>query len=159
MFTFLSTLIVWEYECQLQNKLVSSSFKWVVKYILFLDKLKGEGRLFWNGEKHLSHVGSEYCYYDKSVHHPISTRGNREHPANFQNKSVSSPLNWVSGFFLFLSKLKGRGKPFLRCARIGTALLDSPQEYLVVIRDEKVSPSVKFEITLTLLCFFMPPYK
>ena len=91
--------------------------------------------------------------YYKIVHHPIPTRGNKEHPANFQNKSVSSPLNWVSRFFLFLPKLKGRGKPFLRCTRMGTTLLDSPQEYLVVTRDEKVSPSVKFEITLTLLCF------
>ena len=29
----------------------------------------------------------------KSVHHPIPTRENREHPGNFQNKSVSSPFN------------------------------------------------------------------
>ena len=31
------------------------------------------------------------CY--KSVYHPIPTRGNREHPENFQNKSVNSPFN------------------------------------------------------------------
>ena len=31
--------------------------------------------------------------YYKSVHHPISTRENREHPGNFQNKSVSSAFN------------------------------------------------------------------
>ena len=31
------------------------------------------------------------CY--KSVHHPIPTRENREHPGNFQNKSVSSAFN------------------------------------------------------------------
>ena len=30
---------------------------------------------------------------NKSVHHSIPTRGNREHPGNFQNKSVSSPFN------------------------------------------------------------------
>ena len=29
----------------------------------------------------------------KSVHHPITTRGNREHPGNFQNKSVSPPFS------------------------------------------------------------------
>ena len=28
--------------------------------------------------------------YYKSVHHPIPPRENREHPGNFQNKSVSS---------------------------------------------------------------------
>ena len=31
--------------------------------------------------------------YYKSVHHPIPTRGNKEHPRNFQNKSVSSPFS------------------------------------------------------------------
>ena len=31
--------------------------------------------------------------YNKSVHHPIPTRGNKEHLGNFQNKSVSSPFN------------------------------------------------------------------
>ena len=31
------------------------------------------------------------CY--KSVHHPFTIRGNREHPGNFENKSVSSPFN------------------------------------------------------------------
>ena len=31
--------------------------------------------------------------YYKSVHHPIPTRENREHPGNFQNKSVSSAFN------------------------------------------------------------------
>ena len=29
----------------------------------------------------------------KSVHQPIPTRENREHPGNFQNKSVSSAIN------------------------------------------------------------------
>ena len=36
--------------------------------------------------------GGNVSYY-KSVHHPIPTRGNREHPGNFQNKSVSSPFS------------------------------------------------------------------
>ena len=31
--------------------------------------------------------------YYKSVHHPIPTSENREHPGNFQNKSVSSAFN------------------------------------------------------------------
>ena len=35
----------------LWKKLVSSSFKWVPKYILFLVKLKGQGKLF-EMEKH-----------------------------------------------------------------------------------------------------------
>ena len=31
----------------------------------------------------------------KSVHQPIPSRENREHPGNFQNKSVSFAFNWV----------------------------------------------------------------
>ena len=95
--------------------------------------------------------------YYKSVHHHIPTRENREHPGNYQNKSVSSPFNWVSRYILFLAKLKGRGRPFLEGARRGITLWDYPQEHLVVIRDEKVSPFVKFEIILPLLCFLLDP--
>ena len=91
--------------------------------------------------------------YYKSVHHPTPTRENREHPGNFQNKSVSSAFNWVSRYILFLAKLKGRGRPFLEGLRKGATLWDYPQKHLVVIRDEKVSPFVKFEIILLLLCF------
>ena len=74
---------------------------------------------------------------------------------NFQNKSVSSSFSWVSRYILFLPKLKGRGRLFSRGARRETALWDYPQEYLVVIRDEKVSLFVKFEIILPLLCFLL----
>ena len=59
--------------------------------------------------------------YYKSVHHPIPTRGNREHTGDFQNKSVSSRFN-VSRYILFLAKLKGRGRPFLEGAKRGAIL-------------------------------------
>ena len=36
--------------------------------------------------------GGNVNYY-KSVHHPIPTCENKEHPGNFQRKSVSSPFN------------------------------------------------------------------
>ena len=100
--------------------------------------------------------GGNVNYY-KSVHHPIPTRENREYLGNFQNKSVSSAFNWVSRYILFLVKLKGRGRPFLKGARRGTTLWYYPQQYLVVIRDEKVSvsPFVKFEKILLLLCFLL----
>ena len=53
--------------------------------------------------------------YYKSVQHPIPTLpgGNREHPGNFQNKSVNSLFNWASRYILFLPKLKGKERPFL----------------------------------------------
>ena len=100
--------------------------------------------------------GGNVNYY-KSVHHPIPTRENREHPGNFQNKSVSSAFNWVSRYILFLTKLKGRARSFLEGSREGATLWDYPQEHLVVIRDEKVSPFVKFEKILPLLCFLLDP--
>ena len=105
----------------------------------------------------LSLWGWDNVNYYKRAHHPIPTQGNREHPGNFQNKSVSFPFNWASRYILFLPKLRGRGRLFLRGARRGTALWYYPQEYLVVIRDEKVSPFVKFEIILPLLCFLLDP--
>ena len=86
-----------------------------------------------------------------------SACGNRKHPGNFQNKLVSSPFNWVSRYILFLAKLKRRRRAFFEGARRGITLWDYPQEHLVVIRDEKVSPFVKFEIILPLLCFLLDP--
>ena len=87
------------------------------------------------------------------IHH-----GNREHPGNFQNKSVSSPFYLVSRYILFLVKLKRRGRPFLEGARRGAALWDYPQEHLVVIiKDGKFCPFVKFEIILPLLCCLLEP--
>ena len=93
--------------------------------------------------------------YYKSVHHPIPTRENRKHPGNFQNKSVNSAFNWVCRYILFLAKLKGRGRPFLEGPRRGVTLWDYTQEHLVVIKYEKVSSFVKFEIILPLLCFLL----
>ena len=55
--------------------------------ILFLAKLKEKKGLF-AMEKHRL-----ICYNWGCVHHPIPTRENREHPGNFQNKSLSSAFN------------------------------------------------------------------
>ena len=45
----------------------------------------------------LSYIQSLTCRgnsnYYQSVHDPIPTCGNKEHPGNFQNESVSSPFN------------------------------------------------------------------
>ena len=123
------------------------------KHILLLAKLKGEGRPFSSGQASPTCWGNVTCY--KSVHYFFPTWGNREHPGNFQNKSVSFPFNWVSRYILFLAKLKGKGKPFLEGERKGRTLWDYPQGNLVVIRDEKVFPFVKFEIILPLLWFLL----
>ena len=87
---------------------------------------------------------------------------NREHPGNFQNKSVTSPFNRVSRYILFSAKLKGRGRHSVWCKEGDNILrfthsTSLPQEHLVVIRDQKVCPFVKFEIILPLLCFLLDP--
>ena len=67
---------------------------------------------------------------NKSVHHSIPTRGNREHPGNFQNKSVSSLFNLVSRYILFLAKLKGRRRPFSKGARRAGHIVRLPSRAL-----------------------------
>ena len=39
-----------EYSGSFQNKSVSSSFKWLLNYILFLTKRKGQRKHFWSGK-------------------------------------------------------------------------------------------------------------
>ena len=58
----------------------------------------------------LSLTCGDNAKYYKSVHHPISSPDNKEHPANFQNKSVSSAFSLVSKYILFLAKLNGARK-------------------------------------------------
>ena len=63
-----------------------------------------------------------------------------------------------------MAKLKERGRPFLEIAKKGGGggggggtFLDYLQEHMAVIRDEKFSPFVKFEIILPLFCFLLDP--
>ena len=102
-----------EYLDNFQNKLLGSSSKWVPKYLYSVPgQTEGRSKTFLEWKSiDLSHELSLTCggnvNYYKSVHQPIPTRENWEHPGNFQNKSVRSALNWVSRYILFLAKLKG----------------------------------------------------
>ena len=122
------------------------------KYILFLAQLKGEGRPFWNGKaenyplNHLLYVEVMLTIMKVFIILFLLVRiGN------------ILPIFKMSSYILFLVKLKGRGRSFLKGARRGTTLWDYPQEHLVVIRDEKISPFAKFEIRLSLFCFLLDP--
>ena len=84
----------------------------------------------------------------------IPTQGIKEHPGNFQNKSVSSPFNLVSRYILFLPKLKGRGRPFLRDDHI---MRLSPRVLVGCHERRKVSPFLKLETILPLFCFLLDP--
>ena len=55
----------------------------------------------------------------------------------------------------FLNKLKGKGRPFFEGPKKGAALWDYSQEHIVVIREEKISPFVKFEVILHLRYFLL----
>ena len=59
--------------------------------------------------------------------------------------------------YSLLAQTEGERKAFLEGSKKGAALGDYPREYLVVIRDEKLSPFVKFEIILLLFCFLLDP--
>ena len=65
--------------------------------------------------------------------------------------------NEFQDLFFFLPKLKGKKGLFWKGARRGTTFWDYLQEHLFHIRDEKVSPFVKLEIILPLLCFLFDP--
>ena len=41
----------------------------------------------------MSYIGEGNDSYYKIVHYPIPTCGNKDHPGNFQKKSVSPPFN------------------------------------------------------------------
>ena len=96
-----------------------------------------------------------------SSSYSYSAYGNMEYPGNFQNKSVNSSFNGVSiHIYSLLAQTEEERKAFfggLEGAERETTLCHYPQEHLVVMTDEKVSPFVKLEIILHLLCFLLDP--
>ena len=131
------------------------------KYILFLAKLKGEGRPFWSGQawiyllNYLLHVGVTIIKVFIILLLLVGI-GNTL-AISKTNQQVLLSISFQMRYILFLAKLKGRGKPFLEGARQEVTLWDYLQEHLVVIRDEKISPFVKLETILPLLYFFSTP--
>ena len=92
--------------------------------------------------------GGNVNYYE-SVHHPIPTLANREHPDNFQNKSVKYPFNWESSYILFLAKLKGKESSFLE----GAIALVCRKKW------KNLSLSETWNDPTPPLFFIRPPYK
>ena len=56
---------------------------------------------------------------------------------------------------MLLGQTEGEGKAFLGGSKKGGQIVGYPHNHLVVIRKEKISPFVKFEIILNLLCFIL----
>ena len=151
-----------EHPSSFQNKSVSSSFNWVPKYILFLVKLKQEGKPFWSGQaqiyplNYLLHVGGNVNYQLKKClsSYSYSACRNREQLGNFQNKSVSSPFSWVHRYILVFPTWRGEEGLFWG-VKEGHPHCEITPKSLVVIRDENVSFFVKIEIILPFLCFLL----
>ena len=98
-----------------------------------------------------------YLNYYNSVHHPIPTRGNREHPGKFQNKSVSPPINWGSKYVsIFSSWPNWRGEEglFWTMQEEGRHCVITPKSSWLS-QEMKKSLFLKFEIILPLLCFLL----
>ena len=91
--------------------------------------------------------GGNVNYY-KNVHHPIPTLpvGIGKNPGNSQNKSLRSPFISVSKYFLFLAKLKGRGRHFLEGSRKGATLWEWCDRTKITKYKLRVTSS-KFEST------------
>ena len=123
VFTFLSPLPVWKQGIQWQISKQISTLFFQMSAQVYSAPCQTEGKrkafLDWKNILILKQTlicGSNVnCY--KSVHHP--TCGNREYTGNFQNKSVSSPFNWVSRCILFLAKLKRIGRSFFEGCKKG----------------------------------------
>ena len=107
MFTILCLLCLCgntEYHGSFQSKSVSPSFKCVLKYILLLPKLKGEGRPFWSGQVQIYPLKLCLTYrgnvnYYKSVHHP-----NHNRPVGIRNTLIIFKTNQYA---LFLYECRG----------------------------------------------------
>ena len=87
-----------EYPSSFHNKLVISSFE--ISGQVYSGPGQTEGRiktfLEWKSTDlfyKLSLTCGDNVSYCKSVHHSIPTSENREHPGNFENKSVSSTFS------------------------------------------------------------------
>ena len=96
-----------------------------------------------------------------SVHHPIPTL-----PVGIGNtlyqqfsKQISKLSFQVSAqVYSLLAQTEGERKVFFEGRKKkGEHIMRLPPEYLAVTRDEKVSPFVKFEVILPLLCFLLDP--
>ena len=100
--------IHWQLRKQISKRFFQMS-AWLYSVLV---QTEGKGKFFveWatiylSPKLSLTHGGNVNFY--KSIHYFIPN-------LYFQNKSVSSPFNWVSRYILFLAKVKGKGRPSLR---------------------------------------------
>ena len=114
----------WEYPSSFQNKSVSSSFKWVPKYIRLLAKLKGEGKPFRSGQAHiyllnyLLHVGVKLTIIKVFIILFLHSLWKYGLPWQFSKKINNLFFQFGLKVYSLLVQIeKKRGRPFLEGAR------------------------------------------
>ena len=128
MFTILCLLCLCRYReyCgNFQNKTVISK----QLFCQMSAQVKWERRPFWSGQEaqiySLNYPLPTYrgnVNYCKSVQHPIPILpvGTGSTLSIFKiNQYINSPCIWVSRYILFLTKLKGKGRPFMEGCKNG----------------------------------------
>ena len=127
-------------------------------------EVRGKAFLKWKSIDLSSKLSLTYegnVNYYKSVHHPIPILPvGTGTPWQFSKQINKLSFQLSFQIYSLLAQTKGERKTFSgwRVQKGGPHCEIIPQEHLVVMRDEKVSPFVKFEIILRLpLCFYQAP--
>ena len=160
MFTILRLLFLcgnWKYPDSFQNKSVGSSQVYSIP-----DPTEGRRKAFlkWTSvdlsSKRSLTCGGNDNYY-KIVHHPIPTlpMGIGNTLAIFKTNQQALLSVKCPGIFSPWPNWRERKACFEVCKNRGGTSWHYLQEHLVVVRDEKVSPFVQFEIILPILCFLL----
>ena len=117
---------------------------------------------FWSGQaqiyplNYLLHMGVMLTIIKVFIILFLFCQWEQETPRQF-SKQICKLSFQLSYIFSSCPNWMGKKGLFWKGARRGTTLWDYPQEHLIVIRYEKVSPFVKFEIILPILCFLLDP--
>ena len=152
VFTILST------HSLCRNKEYPGNFqkKTVISKLFFQNsaQVKWEGRPSWSGQEVMLTIIKVFiiliilfllCLWEQGI------------TWKFSKQSVNSPFNWFSRYILFLSKLKGKERPFLEGCKKG-----DPIARLSLGWYERWKRLSYCEIwnnpTLTLLCFLLDPF-
>ena len=141
-----------EYPSRFQNKAVSSML-----FFQMSAQVTWEGRTFWSGQaqiyplNYLLHMGVMLTVIKVFIILFLLCLWEQGTPWQFW-KQISK-LSFQLSFQIYFLLVQTERCLFWKGARKGTTLWEYSQKHLVVIRDEKVSPFMKFEIILPLLCF------
>ena len=124
---------------------------------------EGKGRPFWRGQTHLHplnyllHVRVMLTIIKELIILLLPCLWKQRKPWKFSKQISKLSFLLSVQVHYFLGQSEEERKTFFGGCKKGDALCDYPQEYLIVIKDEKVCPLMKFGIILTLLYCLLDP--